>query len=55
MPFITTIIINFQNPPFADGSTSHDITQFLQECKEVPHLDMFSDEQSMSIDAALVR
>ena len=43
-----------QNPSFAEGSSSDTVTQFLQQCKEVPNLDMFSGEHSMNLDAALV-
>ena len=38
-----------------EESSSGSVTQFLQQCKELPNLDMFSGEHSMNLDAAMVR
>jgi len=44
-----------QKPAFAGRSTTDELSAFLQQCKEVPVLDMFSSENSMNITAAMVK
>ena len=43
-----------QRPAFAGRSTTDELSAFLQQCKEMPALDMFSNENSMNITAAMV-
>ncbi len=48
-------LMSIQKPAFASRSHTDELSEFLQQCKDVPSLDLFSGEGSMDVAAALVR
>ena len=46
--------ISIQKLAFASHSATDELSAFLQQCKEIPSLDLFSSENSMDVTAAMV-
>ena len=49
-----SLIFYPQKPAFAQRSHTDELSEFLQQCKETPALDIFSSEQSIDVTAAMV-
>ena len=52
--YLSLPLFHLQKPTFAPDTPIDELGQFLQNCRDVPHLDLFSGENSMDITAAMV-
>ena len=48
------LFCSLQKPAFAHRSHTDELSEFLQQCRETPALDIFSSEQSIDVAAAMV-
>ena len=49
-----SVFMIMQKPTFAPETHIDELGQFLQNCRDVPHLDLFSGDNTMNIHAAMV-